>query len=121
VTIAVWAGVGLLGGLGAMVRFALDGAVQARVVGEFPLGTLSVNLSGAFCLGVLTGASVTGPWLLIAGTGFLGSYTTFSTWMLETERLGEEGSERTAVANLAISIVAGLLAAVAGWLVGAAL
>ncbi len=119
-TIAAWIGVGLIGGVGAMVRFRLDGAVQSRVDGEFPLGTLAVNVSGAFCLGVLTGASVTGTWLLIAGTGFLGSYTTFSTWMLETERLGEEGSEPIAVANLAISLVAGLLAAVAGWLVGAA-
>ncbi len=120
-TIGTWIGVGLLGGIGAMVRFRLDGAVQGRVAGEFPLGTLTVNLSGAFCLGVLTGASVTGTWLLLAGTGFLGSYTTFSTWMLETERLGEEGSERIALANLGISLVAGLLAAVAGWLVGAAL
>ena len=106
-SIATWVGVGLLGGIGAMVRFRLDGAVQSRVAGEFPLGTLVVNLSGAFCLGILTGASVTGTWLLLAGTGFLGSYTTFSTWMLETERLGEEGSDRIAAANLAVSIAGG--------------
>ena len=120
-TILVWLGVALLGGIGALLRFRLDGAVQNRFGGEFPLGTLAVNLAGAFCLGLLTGLSVTGNALLLAGTATLGSFTTFSTWMLETERSGEEGEERVAIANVAVSLGAGVAAAVLGWLLGAVL
>jgi len=87
-TILVWLGVALLGGVGVLLRFRLDGVVQGRFGGEFPLGTLAVNLLGSFALGLLTGLSVTGNALLLAGTATLGSFTTFSTWMLETERSG---------------------------------
>ena len=117
----VWIGVGMLGGAGALVRFQLDGFVQVRVTGGFPLGTLMVNVAGSFVLGLLTGLSVTGDALLLAGTAVLGSFTTLSTWMLETERLAEDGEDRLALANLTISFACGLAAAVAGWAVGAAL
>jgi CrcB protein len=117
----VWIGVALLGGIGALLRFRLDALVQVRVAGEFPLGTFAVNLAGSFCLGVLTGLSVTGDTLLLAGTALLGSFTTFSTWMLETERLGEEGQERLALLNLGCSFGGGLAAALLGWVLGAAL
>ena len=116
----MWMGIALLGGGGAVLRFRVDAAVQIRFGGEFPLGTLAVNAAGAFCLGLLTGLSVTGDMLLLAGTAALGSFTTFSTWMLETERLAEEGAERVAAANVAVSVAGGLLAAILGWLVGAA-
>ena len=116
-----WIGIAVLGGLGALLRFRLDALVQLRVAGEFPLGTLVVNLAGSFALGLLTGLSVGGDALLLAGTGLLGSFTTFSTWMLETERLSEDGEARFALANLVISLGAGLAAAVAGRLLGAAL
>ena len=85
---AVVLAVGVVGGLGAMARFLLDGAVTGRVRARFPWGTLAVNLSGAFLLGVLAGADVGGDAYRIAGTGFLGAFTTFSTWMLESHRLG---------------------------------
>ncbi|HVA30767.1 MAG TPA: fluoride efflux transporter CrcB [Gaiellaceae bacterium] len=117
----VWICVGLAGGAGALLRFRLDTQVQARVAGELPIGTLVVNLAGSFCLGLLTGLSLTGDTLLLAGTGLLGSFTTFSTWMLETERLGEEGEARLAFANLAVSFGGGLAAAALGWALGAAL
>ena len=117
----VWIGVAALGGAGALLRFRLDAFVQMRSAGEFPLGTLAVNLTGALCLGLLTGLSVTGGGLMLAGTGLLGSFTTFSTWMLETERLAEEGEERLALANIAVSFGGGLAAAALGWVVGAAL
>ena len=120
-SLLVWIGVALLGGLAALLRFRLDAFVQTRVAGEFPLGTLVVNLSGSFCLGLLVGLSVAGDALLLAGTATLGSFTTFSTWMLETERLGEEGEERLAGANIVVSLIAGLAATIAGWLLGAAL
>jgi CrcB protein len=117
----VWIGVALLGGVGALLRFRLDALVQMRVAGEFPLGTFVVNLAGSFCLGALTGLAVTGDTLLLAGTALLGSFTTFSTWMLETERLGEEGQERVALLNLGFSFGGGLAAALLGWALGAAL
>jgi fluoride exporter len=121
VTMLIWAGVAVLGGLGALARWSLDGLVSARWGREFPLGTLAVNLTGAFLLGLLVGAGVQGRALLLAGTATLGSYTTFSTWMFESHRLGEDGEHRLAVANLAVSLAAGLLAALTGQAVGAAL
>jgi fluoride exporter len=117
----VWIGVALLGGVGAVLRFELDAAVQRRFAGEFPLGTLAVNGVGAFALGVLTGAGIGGDALLLAGTAVLGSFTTFSTWMLETQRLGEEGEEALAGANVIVSVLVGIGAAAAGWALGAAL
>jgi fluoride exporter len=121
VSVLVWIGVAVLGGIGALLRFRLDALVQRRFGGEFPIGTLAVNVTGAFCLGALTGLSVHGDALLLAGTATLGSFTTFSTWMLETERLAEEGDGRFAAANVAGSVAAGLGAAIVGWLAGAAL
>lgn len=120
-TLLVWLGVALLGGIGALLRFRLDGAVQTRFGGEFPLGTLSVNVFGSFCLGLLTGLSVTGNALLLDGTATLGSFTTFSTWMLETERAGEEAEGRIAIGNVAVSFAGGVIAAVLGWLLGGVL
>jgi CrcB protein len=112
--------VGLAGGLGAIGRFVLDGSVSQRLPG-FPWGTLAVNLSGAFALGVLAGAHVHGDALLLAGTAVLGSYTTFSTWILESQRLGESDRVRALALNLAGSLALGLLLAEAGRLVGGAL
>jgi fluoride exporter len=121
VTVLVWLGVAALGGVGAVARFRLDALVQLRAAVEFPVGTLVVNVVGSFLLGLLTGLSFTGAALLLAGTAALGSFTTFSTWMLETERLAEDGEGRLAFANLAVSLAAGSGAAILGWLLGAAL
>jgi CrcB protein len=113
VSAQVWMGLALAGGLGAMARFLLDGAVSARA-GALPVGTLAVNLSGALVLGILDGAGVGGDALHLAGTGFVGAYTTFSTWMLETHRLAEEGEAAAAVANVAGSLVLGIAAVLIG-------
>jgi fluoride exporter len=113
--------VAVLGGVGALLRFRLDQLVQRRLAGELPVGTLSVNVSGCFCLGLLTGLSVTGDALLLLGTAALGSFTTFSTWMLETERLAEEGDVGLAVLNVVGSVAGGLIAAALGWVLGGAL
>jgi CrcB protein len=112
--VLVWIGVGLLGGVGAVARFLVDGAVSARAGDAFPVGTLVVNLSGALLLGLLVGLAVHGDALLLAGTAVLGSYTTFSTWMLESHRLGEDGQTRLMAANLALSLLLGVGAAAAG-------
>jgi CrcB protein len=106
--------VGLLGGVGALLRFGLDGFVSERVGSEFPAGTFAVNISGAFVLGVIAGAGLQGDALLLAGTATLGSYTTFSTWMLETHRLGEDGSFVLAALNIVLSLVVGVSAAALG-------
>lgn len=114
----VWIGVAALGGLGALGRFLLDGFVAERSGGGFPWGTFAVNLSGAFALGVLTGAALHGDALALAGGGALGSYSTFSTWMLETDRSVEDGRVLAAVLNVALTLAIGLGAAQLGRLTG---
>jgi CrcB protein len=121
VSAAVVIGVGLLGGVGALGRYWLDAAVSARSGGHFPFGTLAVNLTGAFALGVLSGAVLGTDALRLAGTGLLGAYTTFSTWVLESHRLGEDGEARHGIANMLTSLVLGLGVAWAGSRLGARL
>ena len=120
-SVAVLIGIGLLGGLGAIARFLIDSAVAARAGNGFPWGTLAVNLSGALALGLLVGAGVGGDALRLAGTGLLGAYTTFSTWMFETQRLAEDGRLRHGLTNLLVSLVLGVALAwvgreIGGWL-----
>lgn len=117
-SLAVWVGVALLGGCGALARFGLTLLVADRLHPHLPLGTLAVNLSGAFLLGLLAGTSLGGDGRLLLGAGLLGSYTTFSAWMLETQRVGEAGRRRLAVANVVLSIVLGLGAIALGRFVG---
>jgi CrcB protein len=121
VSAAAWVGLAAAGGVGALGRFVLDGAVSARGRGVLPLGTLAVNLTGAFLLGLLAGAGVGGDALRLAGTGFVGAYTTFSTWMFESHRLAEEGELRAAGLNVAGSLALGLGAAALGRWAGGAL
>ena len=98
--VLIWTGVAVLGGLGAVCRFLVDSSVARRVARGFPFGTLTVNLSGAVALGLITGLALSHTAALLVGTAFVGSYTTFSTWMLETERLAEERRHRAALANI---------------------
>lgn len=119
-SVLLWLGVALLGGAGALGRFALDSLVSSRLGRDFPLGTLAVNISGAFVLGLLVGVSLEGDRYLLAGTAVLGSYTTFSTWMLETQRLGEDGEAGGLFLNLVLSAAVGLGAAALGRAIGGA-
>ena len=112
----VWAGVVLIGGAGSVIRFLADGAVQGGR--DFPLGTLVVNVSGAVILGLLAGLALGHDAALLAGTAAVGSYTTFSTWMLETQRLTEERQHGKAAINVAASLAAGVAAAALGQLLG---
>jgi len=118
--------IGLGGFAGAVARYLVDGAVAERTGAGFPWGTMAVNLSGSFVLGLLFAlsaerailpADIRGPVLI----GFIGAYTTFSTWMLESWRLIENGSYLPAMANLGGSVVLGLLATVAGLAIGRAI
>ncbi len=113
-TALVWAGVMLIGGIGSVLRFLVDRAVARRAARPFPFGTLAVNISGAALLGFLGGLALSKDSALLAGTAFVGAYTTFSTWMLETQRLGEERQMRPVFANIVVSIVLGLAAALLG-------
>jgi CrcB protein len=117
-TVWTWIAVSLVGGVGALARFVIDGEVGRRFGASVPLGTLVVNLSGAFLLGLVTGLELSTDALLIAGTATIGSYTTFSTWMLETDRLGESGAPATAAANIVVSVVLGVALAALGRTVG---
>jgi CrcB protein len=114
-------GIGLLGGLGAVARFVLDDAVSSRLGRDFPFGTLLVNLVGAFGLGLVVGASLRADAYRLVGTGLIGSFTTFSTWTFESQRLGEDGQLGAGILNLVVSLALGLAAAwcgraVGGWL-----
>jgi CrcB protein len=117
----VWVAAAACGALGAVARFRVGAAVSARVPGDFPSGTLVVNLTGAFTLGILTGAAISHRAAFIFGTGFMGGYTTFSTWMVETERLGEAGELVAAIVYVALSMLAGLAVAAAGFYLGQAI
>ena len=114
----VWIAVGLLGGVGALVRYFADGVIADRFGGDFPVGTFVVNMSGSAVLGLLVGLGLSGDGLLIAGTATIGSYTTFSTWMLESQHLVEDGELAMAGANVLLSLGVGLGAVALGRLIG---
>ncbi len=118
--------IGVGGFAGAIARYVIDGLVSDRTGGGFPWGTLVINVTGSFVLGLLFAitterailpADIRGPVMI----GFLGAYTTFSTFMLESWRLVEAGSWAAAVANLGGSMLLGLVAVLAGMTIGRAL
>lgn len=116
--VLLWTGVVLIGGAGAVVRLFTDGVVASVFGRDFPYGTLAINLSGALILGFLTGLALSHDQSLLEGTAAVGSYTTFSTWMFETQRLVEEREHRSVVVNVVASMVLGVSAAALGRLVG---
>lgn len=114
VIVLTWVAVALAGGLGAVLRLLIDGRVSARLGSAFPYGTTLINLSGSAALGVLTGLAASPGLLLVIGTGALGGYTTFSTWMFEAQRLGEDQQGARSAASLVVGLSGGLVCAVAG-------
>jgi CrcB protein len=121
VSVPGWIAVGLLGGAAAAARFVIDAEVSARARGPFPLGILAVNVSGAFLLGLVAGAALHGEALVIVAGGGIGSFTTFSTWILDAHRLRQAGLERAAWLNVGLSLTAGFAAVALGhWLGGVA-
>ena len=112
-------GVMIAGALGAAARYGLDGLVSDRVGGSFPWGTMVINLSGSLAVGfvftLLTERVAIDTAVRFAiTTGFIGSYTTFSTWTLETARLIQDRSYLPATANALGSLGLGLVAVGAG-------
>jgi CrcB protein len=116
--------VGVAGSFGAVARYGLEGFITSRDGGSFPWGTLVVNVTGSLAIGFLFALSIEGrvivvPWLRTAITvGFVGAYTTFSTLMLETFRLLEDGSFALAGANALGSLAIGLVAVYVGVVLG---
>lgn len=104
---------------GAPLRYAVDRFVQSRTRGVFPWGTLVVNVVGSFLLGVIARAALDGgvgeDVVALGGVGFCGALTTYSTFGYETLRLVEGGARWIAFGNVAVSVVAGVGAAAAGW------
>ena len=119
----VWVGLG--GFVGANARYLLGLWVATRYGTTFPLGTFVINITGSFILGLIMGlldAHVLAPAVRLAlGIGFVGAYTTFSTFTYETLRLIESGSLLLATANVVGSVAVGMLAAIAGLTAGRAL
>jgi CrcB protein len=117
--------VGAGGFLGAIARYLLSMLVDARLETPFPVATLVINVTGSFVLGVLSGAlefaTVPPEVRLTIGVGFLGAYTTFSTFTYETLRLVEAGDGALAVAYVAASVAAGFAAALLGLALGRAM
>jgi CrcB protein len=116
-------GIAVAGALGALARYGLDELIGRRT-GAFPWGIFLVNISGAFLIGVMVEAlepRFEDSWVRLAVvTGFLGAYTTFSTFSLDTYRLLEEGHAGQAVFNAFGTLLLGLLAVWLGLKVGQA-
>jgi CrcB protein len=110
--------VSIAAGLGAVARYLLDTVIQHRHRGTFPLGTLTINLVGSFVLGLVTGLAthhgLSSRTTIVAGVGFCGGFTTFSTWMWESLVLAQNRALRAATLNTFGSMLLGLAAAGAG-------
>ena len=113
---ALWVGLG--GFVGANARYWLGGWIMTRLGSAFPYGTFVINITGSFILGMIMGileGHVFSPAVRLAlAIGFVGAYTTFSTWTYETLRLIENGSLMLATANAFGSLAIGLVAAMGG-------
>lgn len=107
--------IALGGGLGALARYGASFWVQERVAGAFPYGTFLVNISGCLIMGlVMTRLNEGGPvsvnWRFLVPVGFIGGYTTFSSFAFETFRLIEQGLPLTGLGYVASSVILGYLA-----------
>ena len=111
------------GALGALSRYALGGLVQKAVSAGFPYGTLVVNIVGCFVIGyvmqlALSTNIISSSFRVVITIGFLGAFTTFSTFSYETVKLIEDAAYVSAILNVASNVGIGLLATFLGLLLG---
>lgn len=116
-----WVAVALLGGAAASARFLIDASLSSRVDHPFPFGILAVNIAGTLVLGFVAGAALEGEALVIVAGGGIGSFTTFSTWVLDSHRLAEAGHPHFVWLNIGLSLLAGFAAIAAGHWLGSSL
>ena len=107
------------GAVGTLARYGLQGVVQIKTGSTFPYGTLLINLTGCFFLGLigqllLNRLIVPPEWRMAIAVGFFGGYTTFSSFGWETAKMLESGEWLRATTYVATSVVLGLLLSVAG-------
>ncbi len=116
------AGIGLAGSLGALARYLLGRFIAGRAGAEFPFGTLLINVTGAFVIGLLFALTarklLSLAWQTVLATGFLGGYTTFSTMSWEGVQLARGGSSRLSLLYFGGNLLSGLLAAALGLALG---
>jgi fluoride exporter len=115
--------VAVFGAAGAVSRYAFDGWISDLTHGQFPWGTFVINVAGAFALGLLVALTTERllphpNWRIAIGIGFLGSFTTFSTYAYESVKLAEDGSVGLALVNSAGMVALGMLAAFTGLALG---
>jgi fluoride exporter len=115
--------VAVFGAAGAVSRYALDGWITDLTHGQFPWGTFVVNIAGAFALGLVVALSTERllphpSWRTAIGIGYLGSFTTFSTYTYESVKLAEDGAVGLALLNSVGMLALGLLAAFCGLALG---
>ena len=111
--------IAIFGAIGTLARYGLQGFVQVRTGGTFPYGTLLVNLTGCFMLGLIgqftMNRMVISPdWRVAIAVGFFGGYTTFSSFGWETAKMLEDGEWLPATTYVAASVVVGLMLSVVG-------
>jgi len=116
-------GLALAGAVGALCRYGLSGLVQKSISSTFPWGTLAVNVIGCFIFGFIWTLSaerliINSEMRLFILTGFLGAFTTFSSFIFETDQIVGNGQWLLAGANVFGSLAAGLLAYMFGALLG---
>ena len=109
--------VALAGGAGVLTRY---GVTQALGPGTAPWAVVAINVAGSFALGLLAGAGASDDVRAVAGIGFLGGFTTFSTFSLDVFADLDAGRPGRALAVVAVSVLAGVAAASAGWRLGRA-
>lgn len=109
------------GFFGAVSRFGMTAWIKSKISTLFPIATLIINLIGAFLLGIIMGGNISNDWRLLFGTGFMGAFTTFSTFKLETIQLHMSKKWNVLILYLCISYTFGILLAFAGMRLGASL
>lgn len=119
----LWSALGIAagGGAGAVIRYLVDSAFPADRRARFPWGILTVNLTGSFAIGVVTGLALEHPAAMVVSVGFLGGYTTFSTASVDTVQLLARRRYGAAIANGIGALGAATGLAICGVLLGAAL
>lgn len=106
------------GFFGAISRFGASSWIKSRFPSTFPFATLTINLLGSFLLGLCIGANLENSWKLLLGTGFLGAFTTFSTFKLENIQLHAKRKWNVLLSYLVISYTFGILLAFLGIKIG---